>query len=69
MRALSDINHYLDDKKTKVVLYTYDSFLFDVNKDDGKQTIVDLKRIMSNNGFPVKCYAGHNYNNMVVVNI
>jgi len=69
MSVLSNINQYLNDKLTKVVLYTYDSFLFDINKNDGKQTLFDIKKIMNDRGFPVKCYIGHNYDHMITVNI
>jgi DNA polymerase I-like protein with 3'-5' exonuclease and polymerase domains len=69
MRVLSDINQYLKDKETKVVLYTYDSFMFDIHKDDGKQTLLDIKKIMNNNGFPVKSYIGQDFNHMITVNI
>ncbi len=34
-----------------------------------KETLVELKRLMSNNQFPVKCYVGKNYDEMSVVDI
>jgi len=43
--------------------------LFDCHKGDKKETLVELKRLMSNNQFPVKCYIGRNYNEMTVVDI
>jgi DNA polymerase I-like protein with 3'-5' exonuclease and polymerase domains len=67
--VVSNINSYLKDKKTKVVLYTYDSLLFDIHKTDSKSTLIDIKKIMSSNGFPVKCYIGYNYDNMLSKNI
>lgn len=67
--SLASVNEYLKDKKTKAILYTYDSILFDVHKDDKKDTLCDIKRLMSNNKFPVKCYIGKNYNDMTIVNI
>jgi DNA polymerase I-like protein with 3'-5' exonuclease and polymerase domains len=69
MNTLADINNYLNNKKTKVVLYTYDSLLFDFNKNDGKNTLIDIKKIMNTSGFPVKCYIGNNYDNMISINI
>jgi hypothetical protein len=52
---LRDVFKYLQNKKTKVSLYTYDSILFDFNKLDGKQTLQDLEEILSETGkFPVK---------------
>lgn len=69
MSVLSDINEYLTGKLTKVVLYTYDSLLYDINKEDGKRMIYEIKRIMGKSGFPIKCYVGYNYHDMITVNI
>lgn len=51
---LKEVLRYLKDKKTKVALYTYDAILFDFNKEDGKETLKDIERIMSqDNKYPV----------------
>ena len=57
---INEIQQYLSNKKTKLVLYIYDAFIFDVSKDDGKQTLVDLKNILSDK-FPVKLKVGEHY--------
>ena len=59
------LENYLKDKKTKLVLYTYDSFLFDVDKSDGKDVIKNITKIL--NVFPMKTYFGNNYDDMVDV--
>jgi len=69
MESLVRVNEYLNNKQTKAILYTYDSVLFDCNKEDKKDTLIELKRLMSNNQFPVKCYIGKNYDNMMVIDI
>ena len=52
---LKDVLRYLQNKKTKVVLYTYDALLFDYNKEDGKETLEELKEILeSGKNYPVK---------------
>ena len=52
---LKEVLRYLKDKKTKVALYTYDAILFDFSKEDGKETLQDLEKIMSeDNKYPVK---------------
>ena len=52
---LKEVLRYLKDKKTKAVLYTYDSILFDFNKEDGKELLENLEDILSENGkYPVK---------------
>lgn len=67
MQSLVEITNYLENKKTKAVLYTYDSILFDVHKDDGKNAVLHIKKLMENFGFPTKCYVGNNYHDMKVV--
>lgn len=52
---LKDILKYLRDKKSFITLYTYDAILFDFSKEDGKETLEDIKKIMENKGkYPVK---------------
>jgi len=52
---LKDVLRYLQNKKTKVVLYTYDSLLFDFSKEDGKDTLEELQNILeSGKKYPVK---------------
>lgn len=52
---LKEVLRYLKDKKTKVSLYTYDAILFDFSKEDGKQTLEELKEILeSGKKYPVK---------------
>lgn len=53
--VLKNVLHFLDNKKTKITLYTYDSVLVDFNKADGKETLEELESILSeNNKYPVK---------------
>jgi len=52
---LKEVLRYLKNKKTKVVLYTYDALLFDFHKEDGKNTLEDLKNILESDGkYPIK---------------
>lgn len=52
---LKDVLRYLKDKKTKIVLYTYDAILFDFHKEDGRETLEEVQRIMESGGnYPVK---------------
>ena len=52
---LKEVLRYLKDKKTKVVLYTYDALLFDFHKDDGKQTLEGIQKILEEDKkYPVK---------------
>jgi len=69
IQNINRVNHYLKNKKSKVVLYTYDSILVDVCKDDKKDTLVNIKTIMVDNQFPVKCHIGKNYQDLVSIDI
>ena len=60
VEKINEIQNYLKDKKTKLVLYIYDAFIFDVSKQDGKQTLIDLENILSDK-FPIKLKIGKHY--------
>jgi len=61
---------YLQNHKSKCILYTYDSILIDFHKDDGLQTLNNIRQIMSCNGmFPMKTYIGSSYHDLQLVNI
>lgn len=52
---LKDVLKYLQDKKTSIALYTYDAIIFDFKKEDGKQTLEDLQKILEQGKkYPVK---------------
>jgi len=52
---LKDVLRYLKDKKTKLVLYTYDALLFDFYKEDEEETLNKLKEILESGGkYPIK---------------
>ena len=53
--VLKEVLRYLQDKKTKLVLYTYDALLFDFHKEDGKETLEKLQEILESDGkYPIK---------------
>ena len=60
---LKDVLQYLDTKKTKIALYTYDAIVFDFSKQDGKETLEELQEILNQKEkYPVK----FKYNNNLV---
>jgi hypothetical protein len=64
-QTISILNEYLRDKKSKTVLYTYDSLLFDIHGSEVKYIIPKIVDIMSHSGkVPVKSYLGDNYNEL-----
>lgn len=54
---------YLKDKKTKLVLYTYDAFLFDYNKEDGN-ILQELTKILE---YPVSIKQGKSYHGLTKI--
>jgi hypothetical protein len=65
MKMLSNLIPSLESYKSKLILYSYDSFLFDFNLDDGVDFLKKIKKIIESNGlFPTKTSKGTNYHEM-----
>jgi len=58
---LDAILRELRDKKTKLVLYTYDAFLFDYAKEDGTQLLTEIQDIIH---YPVNIKQGSTYHGL-----
>lgn len=59
---LKDVLKYLRNKKTKIALYVYDAIIFDFNKEDGKETLEDLKNILEEHRkYPIKFKYSKNF--------
>lgn len=61
---LNEMFSLLRNKKTKLIHYCYDSFLFDLCKKDGKKIIKELKDIMNRTGYQFSMSVGFNYSEM-----
>jgi hypothetical protein len=61
VHLLRPVLDYLEYKKTKLVLYTYDAFLFDYSKEDGN-IISDLTKILE---YPVSIKQGKSYHGLI----
>jgi hypothetical protein len=64
IKKILSIQNYLLNKKTKLVLYGYDSFLFDFSKQDGVETLIQIKSILEENKHFTKSKMGLNYGEM-----
>ena len=64
IKRMIKLQEFLNDKGTSFVLYVYDAFIFDLDKEDGKEIIKDIKEILSDK-FPVKIKAGPHYGALV----
>ena len=61
---LRELNQYLREYKSKMVLYTYDSFLIDYSPHDPKSVLTDIKSILEKNQLKVSVKYGNDYKNM-----
>ena len=60
-QVIKNLHELLDDKFSKMILYIYDAFVFDISSDDGKKILEEIKKLMV---FPVKLKIGRDYHNM-----
>lgn len=64
IETIKKVQKYLGFRSTNMILYTYDSFLFDLDRTEGLRTVLELKEILQDGFFPVKIKAGLNYGSM-----
>ena len=65
MKVLSELIPQIKEDKSKLILYSYDSFLLDFNMEDGLNYLKRVKKILEQDGkFPVKVSWGLNYHEM-----
>ena len=65
MRVLTKLIPEIKDDRSKLILYSYDSFLFDFNMEDSLTYLSKVKKILEQNDkFPVKVSWGLNYHEM-----
>jgi len=66
---MHDIQSFLikNGYKSKLILYLYDGFLFDIHSDDNN-ILFEIKQILQRNGkYPVKTYKGKDFQNMLKI--
>ena len=54
-------------RTTCMILYTYDSILFDVPLSEAKYVLPDIKNVLESGQFPVKCKVGNIYSKMKTI--
>ena len=65
MKVLGQLIPKIKDYRSKLVLYSYDSFLFDFKMEDGLDFLYEVKKTIEQKGkFPVKVTKGLNYHEM-----
>jgi len=61
---LCEVNRFLENFETKLILYTYDSFLFDYSPIDTPGIFFQLEHILEKQGIPTRFKIGRNYHTM-----
>lgn len=61
VELISKVLDFLETKKSKIVLYTYDSILLDFSKEDGVELVTQVKNLLESTGYVVKMKRGTNY--------
>ena len=61
---LNQLSYLLKGYKTCIILYTYDSVLFDVPIHNAKEILPKIKSCLEGDDFPVKCKVGNIYSKM-----
>lgn len=60
---LKELLQYLQGKQTKIAAYVYDAIVFDFSKEDGKETLEEIQKIMESGGrYPIKVKHGKSLN-------
>ena len=67
MELIQKLNDLLRFTATKMILYTYDSFLFDYSPEDGKTILKKIIDVFETIPFHIK--AGSNYGEMKLINL
>ena len=69
VKKLAELQKYLQDYETCIILYTYDSVLFDIPLSEAKGLLPQIKTIMEMGNFPVKCKVGDIYDKMRTITL
>ena len=64
---LNKILYLLNGKQSKIVLYCYDSFLFDFSKKDGKSLLEDIHNLLEEGGYKTSIKYGKNYSDLKLI--
>jgi hypothetical protein len=64
IKTIIKLQRYLYTMKSNLILYTYDSFLIDFNKEDGAKTLKKIKKILESDNHLTKSKVGFDYGSM-----
>lgn len=62
---LPELIEWFSQKRSNLILYTYDAFLIDAHPAERDEIVKGLPTLLERGGFPVRTYEGKNYNELV----
>ena len=69
VRKLQQVQDLLRDYESCIVLYTYDSVLFDMNYEEARELLPAIKNVLEQGNLPVKCKVGDIYDKMKTISL
>jgi DNA polymerase I-like protein with 3'-5' exonuclease and polymerase domains len=69
VQKLQQVQQILNDTQTCMILYTYDSILFDVPLTEAREILPKIKTILESGNFPVKVKVGDIYSKMNIISL
>jgi hypothetical protein len=69
VQKLQQVQGILKLHQSSMILYTYDSVLFDVDFSEAKNILPQIKNMLEQGNFPVKCKVGNIYDKMKTITI
>jgi DNA polymerase I-like protein with 3'-5' exonuclease and polymerase domains len=69
VQKLQQVQGILKSQQSSIILYTYDSVLFDVDFSEAKNILPQIKNMLEQGNFPVKCKVGNIYDKMKTITI
>jgi hypothetical protein len=69
VQKLQQVQHILTAHETVMILYTYDSVMFDVPVTEAKEVLLKVKHILEQGNFPTKCKVGNIYDKLNTISL
>ena len=69
VQKLRQVQTLIESYETVMILYTYDSVLFDVPVTEAKELLPQIKQTLEQGNFPVKCKVGNIYDKIKTISL
>ena len=69
VQKLRQVQAILETYQSRMILYTYDSILFDVEISEAKTLLTQIKNVLEQGNFPVKAKVGDIYDKMKTISL